>query len=180
MLLKARVGHISAVCKTAVKSGCEKKGPLSIAQSLKRQPAFSASPRFADSPMTLNGRPAAHYAQRAAKHNTPRLAVMPGAVARVESPVKSLAAGDVNGAADRRERLVGIAAEGGDRSFKIDSVAPSTTDSLAGTLGSNGWYTSSSVSVTLTAGDATSGVGATYYSLDGGGARATVPATPAW
>jgi hypothetical protein len=53
-------------------------------------------------------------------------------------------------------------------SFKIDSVKPATTDSLSGTLGSSGWYTSASVSVTLTASDATSGVAATYYTLDGG------------
>jgi uncharacterized repeat protein (TIGR01451 family) len=52
--------------------------------------------------------------------------------------------------------------------FKIDGVKPSTTDSLSGTQGSNGWYTSASVGVTLTAGDATSGVAATFYTLDGG------------
>ena len=53
-------------------------------------------------------------------------------------------------------------------SFKIDSVKPVTTDSLSGTQGSNGWYTSASVSVTLTPSDATSGVVATYYTIDGG------------
>jgi len=52
--------------------------------------------------------------------------------------------------------------------FKIDSVKPQTTDSLSGTHGQNGWYTSASVSVTLTASDATSGVAATYYTIDGG------------
>ena len=54
-------------------------------------------------------------------------------------------------------------------SFKIDSVPPATTDSLSGTQGSNGWYTSTSVDVTLTASDATSGVAGTYYTVDGGG-----------
>src|SRR5207247_2198310 len=54
--------------------------------------------------------------------------------------------------------------------IKIDSLAPSTTDSLAGTLGSNGWYTSNSVNVTLTAADATSGISQTYYIVDGGSA----------
>ncbi len=53
-------------------------------------------------------------------------------------------------------------------SVKIDTVSPSTTDSPAGTRGSNGWYTSQSVSVTLTAKDATSGVASTYYTVDGG------------
>ncbi len=53
-------------------------------------------------------------------------------------------------------------------SFKIDSVKPKTTDSLSGTQGSNGWYTSTSVSVTLSASDATSGVAHTYYTIDGG------------
>src|SRR5207248_3226125 len=53
-------------------------------------------------------------------------------------------------------------------SFQIDSTAPSTTDNLSATPGSDGWYTSSAVGVTLTAADATSGVAATYYPVDGG------------
>jgi len=51
----------------------------------------------------------------------------------------------------------------------IDSANPATTDGLSGTLGTNGWYTSSSVNITLSAADATSGVAATYYSVDGSG-----------
>jgi len=53
-------------------------------------------------------------------------------------------------------------------SFKIDSVAPTTTDDLSGTAGNNGWFTSAAVSVTLSASDATGGVAATYYRVDGG------------
>ena len=49
----------------------------------------------------------------------------------------------------------------------IDTVAPTTTDQLAGTLGNSNWYTTA-VNVTLTAIDATSGVAATYYMIDGG------------
>ena len=52
-------------------------------------------------------------------------------------------------------------------SFKIDTVKPSTTDSLAGTVGNNGWYTTA-VTVTLTPSDATSGVSSTEYSINGG------------
>lgn len=50
-----------------------------------------------------------------------------------------------------------------------DAVSPITTDTLSGTQGANGWYTSS-VSVSLNATDNTggSGVKATSYSLDGG------------
>ena len=55
-------------------------------------------------------------------------------------------------------------------SFQIDSVAPGTSVSLSGTAGTNGWYVSP-VNVTLAASDATSGVAATYYSIDGGAAQ---------
>ena len=51
---------------------------------------------------------------------------------------------------------------------KIDSVVPNTSASLSGTLGSNGWFVSSPVSITLTATDATSGMAETYYIVDGG------------
>ncbi len=56
-------------------------------------------------------------------------------------------------------------------SFKIDSVAPTTTLGLAGTAGTDSWYTSS-VTVTLTPSDATSGVAGTSYTLDGGAMQA--------
>jgi len=49
----------------------------------------------------------------------------------------------------------------------IDSVAPSTTATRSGTLGSGGWYVSS-VDVTLSAFDGTSGVDFTQYRIDGG------------
>jgi cell division septation protein DedD len=49
----------------------------------------------------------------------------------------------------------------------IDSVAPGTSASLSGTLGLNGWYTDS-VTVTLSASDATSGVDFSQYRVDGG------------
>ena len=52
--------------------------------------------------------------------------------------------------------------------FKIDSIAPSTTNTLTGTAGSNGWYVSASVGVTLAATDAGSGVAGTFYTIDGG------------
>ena len=56
--------------------------------------------------------------------------------------------------------------------FKIDSVVPTTAASLSGTLGNNGWYTSTPVGVTLTATDATSGVASVTYKLDGGASTA--------
>lgn len=50
---------------------------------------------------------------------------------------------------------------------KIDSSEPETSASPAGTMAPNGWY-ASSVAVTLTASDATSGVSVTMYQIDGG------------
>ena len=52
------------------------------------------------------------------------------------------------------------------KTFKIDTVAPTTSVSLVGTAGLHGWYTSA-VTATLAAFDALSGVTTTYYSLDG-------------
>jgi hypothetical protein len=49
--------------------------------------------------------------------------------------------------------------------INIDKTAPVTSYSPAGLLGNNGWYRSS-VSVTLSASDATSGVEHTEYSMD--------------
>ena len=49
----------------------------------------------------------------------------------------------------------------------VDTVAPSTIKSIAGTAGSNGWYLSS-VTVTLVSSDSTSGIGATRYRIDSG------------
>jgi hypothetical protein len=51
-------------------------------------------------------------------------------------------------------------------SFSIDATPPSTTASLIGTLGDNGWYVTP-VSVSLTATDGASGVAGTSYRLDG-------------
>ena len=50
---------------------------------------------------------------------------------------------------------------------KIDTVGPVTSLSLNGTLGENGWYTST-VTVTLTASDPTSGVASVAYRIDDG------------
>ncbi|MHB8604468.1 MAG: right-handed parallel beta-helix repeat-containing protein [Thermoplasmatota archaeon] len=54
-------------------------------------------------------------------------------------------------------------------SLNIDTVPPTTTVALAGTLGNGGWYRST-VTATATATDATSGVASTSYILDGGAA----------
>ena len=53
--------------------------------------------------------------------------------------------------------------------IRIDNIAPTTGDSLTGTVGNDDWYTSSTVRVTLQPTDADSGVAATYYTVDGGG-----------
>src|SRR3989440_408903 len=52
-------------------------------------------------------------------------------------------------------------------SILVDTIPPTTSISLAGTLGATGWYTSN-VTVTLTATDATSGVANISYQVDGG------------
>ncbi|HEY3273776.1 MAG TPA: Ig-like domain-containing protein [Methanocella sp.] len=49
--------------------------------------------------------------------------------------------------------------------FKIDRTAPETMASFTGTAGSHGWYRSA-VTVTLSAGDAGSGVATRYYQVD--------------
>jgi hypothetical protein len=53
---------------------------------------------------------------------------------------------------------------------KLDSVKPSTTiaTSPSSPDGSNSWFTQSSVTFTLSASDASSGVGTTFYAVDGG------------
>jgi hypothetical protein len=53
--------------------------------------------------------------------------------------------------------------------LKIDDIPPSTAASMSPTSpnGSSGWFTTS-VDITLVAGDAESGVAATYYAIDGG------------
>lgn len=57
-------------------------------------------------------------------------------------------------------------------SIKIDRSGPVSTHSFAGTLGANGWYTSSVV-VNLAASDATSGHGQLWSSVDGGSWQST-------
>jgi hypothetical protein len=56
------------------------------------------------------------------------------------------------------------------QTIKIDTAAPSVSESYNGTAGSNGWYTSAG-NDTLSAGDPTSGVAGLTYSLDGGAAQ---------
>ena len=52
--------------------------------------------------------------------------------------------------------------------ISMDTTAPVTTAVLGGTTGGNGWY-STTVSVTLTTMDATSGVATREIQIDGGG-----------
>jgi hypothetical protein len=52
-------------------------------------------------------------------------------------------------------------------SFRIDATAPASTASLAGPLGTNGWYTGP-VTVTLAGSDAMSGLSSLRYRVDGG------------
>lgn len=49
----------------------------------------------------------------------------------------------------------------------VDATLPVTSQEVEGTLGNEGWYTSS-VTITLTSVDATSGVKTTYFSVDNG------------
>lgn len=49
----------------------------------------------------------------------------------------------------------------------VDTVAPTCTSSFSGTLGNDGWHTTTGLE-TLTASDATSGVASTTYKLNGG------------
>jgi len=53
-------------------------------------------------------------------------------------------------------------------STTIDILPPETSHSVAGTLGDNGWYKQTAVGFSLTASDATSGVSAIEYRLNGG------------
>ncbi|HZQ64621.1 MAG TPA: hypothetical protein VFA66_05295, partial [Gaiellaceae bacterium] len=58
--------------------------------------------------------------------------------------------------------------------IKVDLVKPVTTlaTTPASADGSNGWFKQASVAFTLSASDATSGVGSRFYTLDGGSAQA--------
>ncbi|MDG6220340.1 MAG: hypothetical protein QCI38_02690, partial [Candidatus Thermoplasmatota archaeon] len=51
--------------------------------------------------------------------------------------------------------------------IKVDKIAPATTHTIAGTLGSNGWYRTAAT-ITLSASDAHSGMDNTWYSLVSG------------
>ena len=51
--------------------------------------------------------------------------------------------------------------------FRLDTQAPTTNGTLAGTPGTNGWYTTN-VTVTLNASDSPSGVTSVTYQIDGG------------
>ncbi len=63
--------------------------------------------------------------------------------------------------------LAGLIEAAHSLSVSVDATPPTTTSSLAGTSGANGWYTSN-VTVSLTATDATSGVAAVNYRIDNG------------
>src|SRR5262249_41185293 len=52
------------------------------------------------------------------------------------------------------------------QTIQIDSTAPSTSDSVSGPLGDNGWYTGD-VTLTPSASDATSGIATESVTLDG-------------
>jgi parallel beta-helix repeat protein len=52
-------------------------------------------------------------------------------------------------------------------SFKIDTIAPTTTHTLYGLIGSQGWYVTN-VTITLSANDVTSGLNYIMYKLDTG------------
>ncbi|MBI3971114.1 MAG: fibronectin type III domain-containing protein [Chloroflexi bacterium] len=64
--------------------------------------------------------------------------------------------------------VAGNASTGGSTTITVDRTAPSTSASLSGTAGTNGWYTSA-VTTTLSATDATTGVATTYYAVDNSG-----------
>lgn len=67
---------------------------------------------------------------------------------------------------DGEPRIQGAHVDIGADEYPSDSVAPTTTIILKGTLGQNGWYISD-VTVTLSATDTGSGVARTEYSLNG-------------
>src|SRR3989475_11294181 len=54
------------------------------------------------------------------------------------------------------------------QSIAIDTTPPSTTASVSGTAGANGWYVTT-VAVSLSATDSGSGIDNVYVSVDGGG-----------
>ncbi len=70
------------------------------------------------------------------------------------------------------EDLIGRVEATSTRSFSIDTLPPVSVRTLAGTTGLAGWWVSP-VTVTLTATDATSGVDAIRYTLDGATATST-------